>query len=307
VGGTAGQFPRKATSTDYDVAWYSLTKSDVGLGNVDNTADTAKPVSTAQQTALNLKADAARTITAGAGLTGGGDLTASRTLDVGAGTGITVAADTVGITPAGVTNALLATMPANTFKGNGTGSTAAPTDLTLVAVQQLLMTQVVASNLWVPIWPFANLSTVTLAPGQIRVARVIMGQACKTVQVEVTTLAATTFVRVAVYADSGGTQPGALLAQTADIDVSTAGTKSAALAIPAGPCWIAMQNKSTTNTPTMRQIVGSDPYLPGVDTPTQSIANAWQNTGQGTTLPDPFPMTGITRNAAMPVVFAQAT
>jgi hypothetical protein len=36
----------------------SLSKSDVGLGNVDNTADTAKPVSTAQQTALDLKADA---------------------------------------------------------------------------------------------------------------------------------------------------------------------------------------------------------------------------------------------------------
>ena len=33
-----------------------LVKSDVGLGNVDNTADTAKPVSTAQQTALDLKA-----------------------------------------------------------------------------------------------------------------------------------------------------------------------------------------------------------------------------------------------------------
>jgi hypothetical protein len=35
----------------------ALTKSDVGLSNVDNTADTAKPVSTAQQTALNLKAN----------------------------------------------------------------------------------------------------------------------------------------------------------------------------------------------------------------------------------------------------------
>lgn len=33
----------------------SLTKSDVGLANVDNTADTAKPISTAQQTALNGK------------------------------------------------------------------------------------------------------------------------------------------------------------------------------------------------------------------------------------------------------------
>ena len=36
-----------------------IVKNDVGLGSVDNTADTAKPVSTAQQTALNLKADLA--------------------------------------------------------------------------------------------------------------------------------------------------------------------------------------------------------------------------------------------------------
>jgi DNA-binding protein YbaB len=36
-----------------------VTKSMVGLANVDNTADTAKPVSTAQQTALNLKANLA--------------------------------------------------------------------------------------------------------------------------------------------------------------------------------------------------------------------------------------------------------
>lgn len=33
-----------------------LGKTDIGLGNVDNTSDTGKPVSTAQQTALNLKA-----------------------------------------------------------------------------------------------------------------------------------------------------------------------------------------------------------------------------------------------------------
>lgn len=37
----------------------TLTKSDVGLANVDNTSDANKPVSTAQQTALNLKADLA--------------------------------------------------------------------------------------------------------------------------------------------------------------------------------------------------------------------------------------------------------
>jgi hypothetical protein len=45
----------------------ALTKSDVGLGSVDNTADTAKPVSTAQQTALNLKQDKAQAINAQTG------------------------------------------------------------------------------------------------------------------------------------------------------------------------------------------------------------------------------------------------
>ena len=37
----------------------SLTKADVSLGNVDNTSDANKPVSTAQQSALNLKANLA--------------------------------------------------------------------------------------------------------------------------------------------------------------------------------------------------------------------------------------------------------
>ena len=39
--------------------WQTLNKAAVGLSNVDNTADSAKPVSTAQQTALNLKANLA--------------------------------------------------------------------------------------------------------------------------------------------------------------------------------------------------------------------------------------------------------
>jgi uncharacterized protein YjbI with pentapeptide repeats len=39
-----------------DKTWQTLDKSAVGLGNVDNTSDTNKPISTATQTALNLKA-----------------------------------------------------------------------------------------------------------------------------------------------------------------------------------------------------------------------------------------------------------
>ena len=60
----------------------ALTKSDVGLGNVDNTSDANKPVSTAQATADGLKADKTTTITPTAPLTGGGSLAANRTLDI---------------------------------------------------------------------------------------------------------------------------------------------------------------------------------------------------------------------------------
>ena len=43
-----------------DKSWQTLDKNAVGLGNVDNTSDAHKPVSTAQQTALNLKANQAQ-------------------------------------------------------------------------------------------------------------------------------------------------------------------------------------------------------------------------------------------------------
>ena len=42
---------------------HGVTKAQVGLGNVDNTSDLAKPISTATQNALNLKADKSTTYT----------------------------------------------------------------------------------------------------------------------------------------------------------------------------------------------------------------------------------------------------
>lgn len=51
--GTAMQYWRG------DKTWQPLNKAAVGLGNVNNTADADKPVSTATQTALDLKANAA--------------------------------------------------------------------------------------------------------------------------------------------------------------------------------------------------------------------------------------------------------
>lgn len=67
---------------DIDVvtANLGLTSSDVGLGNVDNTSDANKPISTATQTALDLKVDETISVSGGTSLTGGGTLTTDRTL-----------------------------------------------------------------------------------------------------------------------------------------------------------------------------------------------------------------------------------
>lgn len=58
---------------------------DFGLDQINNTADLAKPISTATQTALNSKAPKSRTISNGTGITGGGDLNADRTLSLSVG------------------------------------------------------------------------------------------------------------------------------------------------------------------------------------------------------------------------------
>jgi len=53
---------RTVTATKFRPITYTPTKADIGLGNVDNTSDANKPISTAMQTALNGKEP---TITAG--------------------------------------------------------------------------------------------------------------------------------------------------------------------------------------------------------------------------------------------------
>lgn len=65
-----------------DKTWQPLNKSAVGLSNVDNTSDANKPVSNAQQTAIDAKANRTVKITGVGSIGGGGDLTADRTIDL---------------------------------------------------------------------------------------------------------------------------------------------------------------------------------------------------------------------------------
>lgn len=84
---------------------------------------------------------ATRQVISGDGLTGGGDLTADRTLAVGAGAGLTVAADAIGMTD----------MAAGTVKGRATGAgTGAPTDLTAAQQRENAGLSYGKQTIWVP-------------------------------------------------------------------------------------------------------------------------------------------------------------
>lgn len=117
TGGTAGQYLRKSSGTDYDTAFAGIAVSEV-----------TGAVSTA------------RTLTAGAGLTGGGDLSTNRTFDVQVdNVGIEVPVDTLQLKNSGVTNAKMADMTQATVKGRAAGAgTGAPTDLTQAQTTALI-------------------------------------------------------------------------------------------------------------------------------------------------------------------------
>jgi len=78
------------------------------------------------------------TLTAGAGLTGGGDITASRTFDIGAGTGITVNANDIAIATNGVTDTLLRQSSGLSLVGRTANSTGNVADITAASDGQVM-------------------------------------------------------------------------------------------------------------------------------------------------------------------------
>ena len=94
----------------------TLTKTDLGLGSVENIAPADMPISTAVNTALSSKVNTSRNLSAGYGLTGGGDLTADRTFNVAsANDGITVNADNIQLN---VVNSLVSTSTTQPLSAN---------------------------------------------------------------------------------------------------------------------------------------------------------------------------------------------
>jgi hypothetical protein len=108
-------------------------RTAIALGNVNNTSDVNKPVSTAQQTALDLKADKTITISGGGLATGGGNLSANGTITVTKASSAQAIAgtdDATALTPSKLRDAMNSTGSAPIFATrawanfNGTGTVA---------------------------------------------------------------------------------------------------------------------------------------------------------------------------------------
>jgi len=98
-----------------DKTWQTLNSTSVGLGNVNNTSDANKPISTATQTALNLKYDASNP----SGYTT--NLGTVTTASVVSANGFAGSVATAGTTPA----ITISTTISGLLKGNGTAISAA--------------------------------------------------------------------------------------------------------------------------------------------------------------------------------------
>ena len=143
-----------------DLSNIVTAKTNLFLENVDNTSDINKPISTATQTSLNLKANLLSPTFTGtvSGITatmvgapnGSGNSTGVNTGDNAINTlysglvsnathtGDVTGATTLTIANNVVSNAKLAQMGANTFKANNTGSTANAIDITVAQAKTLL-------------------------------------------------------------------------------------------------------------------------------------------------------------------------
>jgi hypothetical protein len=149
-----------------------------------------------------------------------------------------------------------------------------------------------APNRWVPVWPVVQAANgQALAAGTIYASRTYLAGPVKAAAFDVSSPVAGGIGRLAVYDDGGYPFPGALLAQSADLACSTPGMKEAAFTISApGYYWIAVQNTGpgSVNISASRTV---NPFSPGMSVPnsTSFVQSSLTLTGQGATVPNPWP------------------
>lgn len=125
-------------AADEEFQDFQATLGDAAFLDVGTTAGT---VAAGDDSRIVNAVPNTRQVISGGGLTGGGNLTADRTLAVGAGTGITVNADDVA----------LANMAQATIKGRASGAgTGAPSDLSGSQVRTIAGVEYGKQSFWVP-------------------------------------------------------------------------------------------------------------------------------------------------------------
>lgn len=169
-----------------DKTFQTLDKSAVGLGNVDNTSDANKPVSTATQTALNAKQDTLTLTTTG---TSGAATLVGSTLNIpqysgGGGSGLV-----------GIHNIF------NNFTATGSGVDAAITSTASTNLSLTSVNQVIA-------YPFIPNKTITSSQLRINISTGVAGLS-----------------RILIYSDNNGF-PNTKLFESADINIASPGIKS---------------------------------------------------------------------------------
>jgi hypothetical protein len=177
-----------------------ISKGMVGLGNVDNTSDAAKPVSTAQQAALDLKANLASP-----------SLTGTPTAP----------------TAANGTNTTQLATTAFVLANAGGGGSENP------AIRQSIgnVLPAVTGRWYDGSFHGAATATLTGIANRIDLAPFFCGQTivCDQIAVTITTIAASTFVKIVVYSANTDGTPANLIFESADLDAGTTGGREVAL------------------------------------------------------------------------------
>lgn len=214
-----------------------ITKSDVGLGNVDNTSDLNKPISTATQTALNAKQD---TLVSGTNIK-----TVNSTSLLGSGN--------VAVQSTLVSGTNIKTINSTSLLGSGDITTPVGIHAPLIPASGGFINPLMIV--------FQGITTTTLAANNLRCFPFIPMKSFTIVSysIEVTTAVAASNMRVLFYDNLNGL-PNAKLHESANIDSSTIGVKTVtqAYTFNAGTTyWLCVQSSAAVGMRTHTATGGS--------------------------------------------------
>jgi len=169
----------------------------------------------------------------------------------------------------------------------------------------------IITDLWRPVWAWGVVvggNTAVIPANGMFITRTVLGSAIKTALLFSGGSTSGQF-RFTAYADTPA-GPGALIAQSATVTITTSSQqRTAALSVPAGACWIGVQNM-LGSTLTLGGLRTHNPFLSGTAIPSsetsdQWLFSAWVVSGLGGVVPDPFPLAGASKNVFMPAVWLQ--